>query len=328
MSNATYGVDRYTKTFGRDRIVDMLTARHGQRYLDYRAAWRKAGPDWLPDYPLNVIFDLVDRCNQACPQCLRAPDLIKDYSGFLGTRKAIPHETVQRIMEESARHGLPSVNIGGGGEGTLHPDFLKICRTILDAGVCELRVITNGLRLQGDIVEGLIDLQVHIVSISIDAFSPESYKISRGSAKQYQTVVDNVRGLVEAKRRRGSEWPLVRLSFCEQMGNRHETNAFVEFWSQYADMVEIQSFMDFRKSSDFDNDFECLQPFQRLMVWAYGGAGPCCGFPGIVYNVGDYAQRSVYDIWHGPEMEAMRTMMRTREYERPCLQCLGTRTVF
>ena len=170
-------------------------------------------------------------------------------------------------------------------------------------------------------------MQAHIVSVSIDAFSPETYAISRGNASQYQPVVDNVIAFAERKRARGVSWPLLRVSFVKQDGNAHEADQFAEFWSQYADMVEIQSFSDYRMEEGFNTDFECLQPFQRMIIWAYGGAGPCCGFPGIVYNIGDYRQQTISEIWHGEAMESMREMMRTKNYEPACQQCMGTRVV-
>ena len=323
-----YSSDLYTKNFGADRISEALARRYGERYHAYRRDWERAGPDWLPDYPINLVFDLVDKCNLACPQCLRAPDLIKDYDGYIGTREYLSLETIKKILAESHAHRLASVNIGGSGECTLHPDFIEICQGVMDIDVCEFRIITNGLRLKGDVAEALIDMQVHMLSISIDGFSPETFAVSRGKAHRYQDVVDNAVAFAELKRKRRSDWPLLRVSFVEQEGNRHETRDFVEFWSQYADMVDVQSYHDFRQTQGFDDSFDCMEPFKRLTVWAYGGAGPCCGFPGILYNVGDFEQKTIHDIWHGEKIDEIRAMMKSKEYQLPCLQCQGTRTVF
>ena len=323
-----YSSDPYTKNFGTEVIARALEGRFGQRYLDYRKDWERAGPDWLPDFPINLVFDLVDKCNLACPQCLRAPDLIKDYDGYIGTQKYLSFDIIKKILDESAAHGLASVNIGGSGECTLHPRFIEICQAIMEIDVCEFRIITNGLRLKGDVAEALIDMQAHMLSISIDGMSPETFEASRGKAHRYQDVVDNAVAFAELKRRRGAKWPLLRVSFVEQEANRHETQDFVRFWSDYADMIDVQSYHDFRQTEGFYDQFDCVEPFKRLTVWAYGGAGPCCGFPGILYNVGDFATRSIHDIWHGEEIAKVRDMMRSKEYQLPCLQCQGTRTVF
>jgi MoaA/NifB/PqqE/SkfB family radical SAM enzyme len=166
-----------------------------------------------------------------------------------------------------------------------------------------------------------------MVSISIDGFSPETFGQTRGKPHRYQEVVDNVVAFAEEKSRRGAEWPLLRVSFVEQPENQHETSEFVNFWSNYADFIDVQSYHDFRKREGFDSQFSCFEPFKRLTIWAYGGAGPCCGFPGVVYNVGDFRKRSVREIWHGSEVQNIRNMMISKEWQFPCLQCQGTRTV-
>ncbi len=322
-----YSSDPYTANYGSQHIKQMLGERYGERYYKYREDWARAGFDWLPDYPINLILDLVDKCNLACPQCLRAPDLVKDYGGFIGTKKYLNTDTILRILAESKEYNLPSVNIGGSGECTLHPDFVKICDAVMKIDPCEFRIITNGLRLKGDTAVAMVDLGVHMLSISIDGFSAASFAASRGKAHRYQQVVDNAVAFAELKARRNAKWPLLRVSFVEQEGNKHETQDFIKFWSDYADMIDVQSYHNFRQTEDFDTSFSCDEPFKRITVWAYGGAGPCCGFPGIVYNVGDFEKRTIHDIWHGPEIERIRTMMRTKEYELACLQCQGARTV-
>jgi MoaA/NifB/PqqE/SkfB family radical SAM enzyme len=328
LTQSQYSSDPYTRNYGSDKIRESLAAQYGQRYFDYRADWERAGPGWLPPFPVNLVFDLVDKCNLACPQCLRAPDLIKDYDGFIGTQKYLPYDVIARILDESKSYALPSVNIGGSGECTLHPDFIKICEKVMEIDVCEFRIITNGLRLKGDISASLIDLGVHMVSVSIDGFSAETFHKTRGKAHRYQDVVDNVVAFAEEKRRRGARWPLLRVSFVEQECNRHETQDFVRFWSDYADMIDVQVYHDFRMTAGFDDKFDCFEPFKRLTIWAYGGAGPCCGFPGIVYNVGDFEKRSIKDIWDGSEMTKIRAMSESKVWQLPCLQCQGTRTVF
>lgn len=318
--------DAFTKNFGADKIYRMLAERYGERYHAYRRDWQRAGPDWLPDFPVNLVLDLVDKCNLACPQCLRAPDLIKGYGGFIGTLKFLDYPVVERILDECGEHGLPSANIGGSGECTMHPDFIKVVRKVMEIGVCELRIISNGLRLKGAIVEGLIEAQPHMVSVSIDGFSPESFAISRGKAHRYQEVVDNTVAFAKRKRELGSAWPLLRVSFVRQEGNKHEVEDFVEFWSEYADMIDVQVYHD-RRATEFNDDFDCFEPFKRMSIWAYGGTGPCCGFPGIVYNVGDYKSQTIHEIWHGEQMQKMRAMMLEKDYQLPCLKCQGSRTV-
>ncbi len=319
-----YGNDIYTTSFGTEIITEKLHARYGQKYVDYREAWAKADEQILPDFPLNLIFDLIDGCNLACPQCLRAVDLIKGYEGLLNNRSQLPYELVVAALDEGYQYGLPSANLGGSGECTLHPRFLDICKAIMEHDVMELRVITNGLRLNETTAEALIDMQVPFVSVSIDAFSPETYGISRGKPHRYQSVVENTLKFLELRQRNNSVFPLLRVTFVNQPGNTHELNDFLDFWTRRVDMVDVQSYIDPR-ATNFSDDFDCFEPWQRMSIWADRHITPCCGFPGIVYDVGKFGELKLHEIWHSEQMDKFRQMVSSRKYELPCLKCNGTR---
>ena len=61
-------------------------------------------------------------------------------------------------------------------------------------------------------------------------------------------MVDNAVAFAELKAKRNAKWPLLRVSFVEQDGNRHERDEFIRFWSDYADMIDVQAFHNFRQS--------------------------------------------------------------------------------
>jgi MoaA/NifB/PqqE/SkfB family radical SAM enzyme len=320
-----YSGSEYTRSIGADLIKQKLYARHGERYMEYRENWARAEALELQPFPLNLLFDLIDGCNLACPQCLRSLDIIGDYEGHLNTRSRLSYEDVEAALDEGYQHGLPSVNIGGSGEGMLHPDFLKICQAVMDRDVMEYRIATNGLRLNRDTAEALIDMQVQMVSVSIDAFSPETFGKTRGKPHRYQQVVDNTLALLKLRQERGSIFPLVRVSFVNQPANRHELQDFENFWSQHVDMVDIQGFHDFR-STDYNYDFDCMEPWIRMTLWADGHVGPCCGFPGIVLDIGSVRETKLKEIWHGPKMQAIRQQLLDRKYDIACLKCMGVRS--
>jgi wyosine [tRNA(Phe)-imidazoG37] synthetase (radical SAM superfamily) len=322
-----YQLDPYTRSYNADVVRAALTARYGQRYLDYRAQWARSERFELLPFPINLVFDLINVCNLKCPMCLRSEDLIRDYPELALSREKLTVDDVIAALDEGAGHGLPSVNIGGSGECTLHPDFLTFCEAVMRRDVMELRIITNGLRLTPTIIDGLIDLQVHMLSVSIDAFSPVTYGKVRGKPDQYEGLVANVMRFLEIRRRRGARFPLLRVSFVPQPDNTHETRDFVEHWKGVADMVDVQVYQAFG-ATHFSHDFECSEPFRRLNVWASKKVGPCCGFPGIVYDVGTLGRQSLMEIWTGAPITKIREALLKRTYDLPCLRCQGTRTVF
>ena len=73
-------------------------------------------------------------------------------------------------------------------------------------------------------------------------------------------------------------------------------------------MVDVQIYHDFRMTEGFETNFECFEPFKRLTIWAYGGAGPCCGFPGSPITLGT-SRKTIREIWHGEEINKVRSMV-------------------
>ena len=320
-----YQLDPYTQTYNANIVRDTLSRRYGQRYLDYREQWDRSERFEVMPFPLNLVFDLINVCNLKCPMCLRSEDLIVDYPELKLSKEKLTVDEVVMALDEGAEHGLPSVNIGGSGECTLHPDFLEFCRATMDRNVMELRIISNGIRLTPEISEGLIDMQATMMSVSIDAFSAETYGKVRGKPAQYEQVLENIRTFLELRRRRHSVFPLLRVTFVPQPANKHETAAYVDHWRTVADMVDVQVHQAYGAKS-FSGDFECSDPFRRLNIWASKKVGPCCGFPGIDYDMGTFGKETLMAIWNGEPMRQIRREMLDRTYRAPCLRCQGSRT--
>lgn len=308
-------------------MVDKMTHRYGQRYFDYRKKWSIAEDFNELDFPVNLELDLIDACTLSCPQCLRSPDLFPEWKEYIGKGSKLDYKVIEKILDEGQRHGLPSVNIGGSGECMLHPDFLEICKCIMAHDIIELRVISNGTRLTKEIAEGLIRQQVHFLSISIDAASPQTYGLVRGKPEMYQRVVDNVNTFLKSRELENSEFPMLRVTFVRQEKNNHELDQFVEYWSSRADLVDVQTYADYRGNS-YSSDFSCNQPWKRLAVYADGHVVPCCGFPGMQFDFGSIFESSLESIWKGKKMQELRKALLTKKFPKPCLQCMGSLVSF
>jgi len=317
-----------TISFGSDIVARELYKKYGQRYLDYRVKWETAREGELLEFPVNLVFDLINSCNLKCPQCLRAEEFFDDYGKFLSKKALLTPEFVRKVMDEGSIFELPSVNIGGGGECTTHPKFLEFVDIIMQSTVMELRIITNGLRLTDKISQGLIDMQVPMLSVSIDANSKETFHLTRGRGDKYDLVISNIMKFLELREKSKSIFPLLRVTFVSQPDNKHELSDFKEKWTELADMVDIQAYCSW-KIEDTSTDFFCPDPWIRMLFYAEGRVSPCCGFTGLDYEVGRIEDNStVYDLWHGPGMQKMRKMINNRTYKDPCLKCMGSAKMY
>lgn len=114
----------------------------------------------------------------------------------------IPLEKVTEILDDCAEMGVRAIQLTGGGEPTVHPQFGEIVRAVLDRGL-ELALVTNGVRFPHGIVDDL--MRATWLRVSIDAGKPETYTAYRRCPPtHWGKMLDNVKALVEAKRRTSS----------------------------------------------------------------------------------------------------------------------------
>jgi MoaA/NifB/PqqE/SkfB family radical SAM enzyme len=146
-----------------------------------------------PQPPLIVQLMPSNLCNQACsfcsygsgPESVRAkvanPDkaLWKNQELF-GTRDMIPSGKLMETVDELALAGVKCVEVTGGGEPTLHPDFDELCARIAACGM-ELALVTNGTRIDPRRAERLGQLPFTWVRVSVDAGNAEDYVAVRNT---------------------------------------------------------------------------------------------------------------------------------------------------
>lgn len=129
-----------------------------------------------------VAFHLTDRCQLNCDHCLRDPEQ---------KPADLPVELIQRVADEAAR--LFSIDHAGltGGEPTLHPHFLQVVDTLVDAGY-SWHFVTNGEnfgRVFTDLSRRPARLErLTIVNFSLDGGTQKTHDAIRG-AGSFESVL-------------------------------------------------------------------------------------------------------------------------------------------
>ena len=86
-------VKRNAKVDTEKVLYDHLFPKFGERFLEYRKKYENYLKDkehlHLPDYPISVILELVNRCNLECTMC---------YQGFRNDAEK-KHFTIRRLKE-------------------------------------------------------------------------------------------------------------------------------------------------------------------------------------------------------------------------------------
>ncbi|MDP6941381.1 MAG: radical SAM protein [Planctomycetota bacterium] len=110
-----------------------------QRAVRMAVSNGEAPPSFPSDLgPLSLNLDLTTACNFACDHCI-------DWDSL---NSPVRHDIakLQDSLRELARRGLRSVILIGGGEPTLHPDFVGMVRFLKEELKLQVSIVSNGSR--------------------------------------------------------------------------------------------------------------------------------------------------------------------------------------
>ncbi|HOK41854.1 MAG TPA: radical SAM protein [bacterium] len=139
-------------------------------------------PDFL--YPISVELSLTNECNQKCIWC-------SDYELRNRLPGTLKKEVIFNLVDDLKIGGTKGITIEGGGEPTLHPDFIEIINYIYDKGL-GVGLITNGVILNYEDILHKFDW----IRISLDAANSNEYKKLKGT-NNFDTVINNIKKIAQ-----------------------------------------------------------------------------------------------------------------------------------
>lgn len=284
------------------------------------------------DFPSQILMDLTEVCNLACTHC--------------------PHPTFAKSEHYAGRHMDPSLNdkmIGevrahgqgltqyiryaSNGEPLVHPDAYDMIQNAVDHSGVFVTLTTNGKIMNEKRTQRLIESGVHLIDISIDAFTPETYakirvkgdlEITRGN------VIRLIRWVQESKAK-----TKIVVSFVEQPENRNEVADFESYWRSHgADHVVVRRLHSHsgakeglaeerRESLTETARRPCLYPWERIAVNARGDLAFCPSDWVHGSYVADYNRTTIKSEWTGSFYQRLREAHLSNNYcnHAFCGQC-------
>lgn len=131
------------------------------------------GATQVPPAPNMVTFEITTRCNLTCVMCPHG------LPNGLPIKRDAPVSAVDSLIEQF--DGFSFVHPTGVGEPLLAEGFWKIVDALAGRKWPKLIFNTNGMLLTDKNVERLMRCPINLVSVSIDAATPETYRKIRGS---------------------------------------------------------------------------------------------------------------------------------------------------
>lgn len=322
----------YIKTQKFTDFEKLLIEKFGERFADYRVNYKKSlnydQNGYVPDFPITVSIELINRCNLSCIMCYT----INHY----GAKSAITREQVEKISEELKKYNTPAAVLGMGSEALVYKDIDYVMNKIYESGVMDFFFGTNGVLLTEEFMETMVINQLSRLEISLDAAKPETYKKIRGKDELLR-IEKNIDTMLKLKKKHNSKLPVIRLSFCVQELNKNEMKEFREKWSGKVDYVDFQqemnlSYVDEVRHGNYENALKikpemlknthCAYPFNSLSVWANGDVTPCCTFYGMGLVMGNINHQTLKEIWDGDQIKEVREGLLSGKPLPPCSMCL------
>jgi len=145
-------------------------------------------------------IDLTTRCNLACPICFA------NANARSSVAEPSFEEVVTLLEAFRAQRPIPCTAVQfSGGEPTLHPRFLDICRKAHEMGFSHIQAATNGLCFaEEDFARRAAEAHLHTLYLQFDGLNDEVYVKTRG-----EPLLDLKLGAIENCRQAGLKICLV-----------------------------------------------------------------------------------------------------------------------
>lgn len=176
-----YAIDSHKLIYHPQRVA---------RFLDAGESWEKM----KQIYPIYVEISPVGACNHRCTFCA------VDYIGYKSVRLSLG--AIERTLAEMGQQGVKSVMFAGEGEPMLHTEIDRMVMAASAAGI-DTAMTTNASVLSDAFVERALPLMSWIKA-SVNAGTAETYaRIHQTKEREFERVLDNLKRMVEARRRGG-----------------------------------------------------------------------------------------------------------------------------
>ena len=284
------------------------------------------------DFPSQVIIDVTEVCNLACIHCPH-PEFMK--SEYYDARYLDP-ELNTKIVDEVRTSGQGKtqyIRYSSEGEPLVHPKGYEMIEYAARNSGVYVTLTTNGTIMNEKRTRRLLDSGVHMIDISIDAFTPETYAKVRVNG-DLNVTQKNVLNLLAWIKQTGSSTKVV-VSFIEQPQNSHEISAFKTYWEeQGANSVVIRRLHSaagavvniariMRAEQAHEVRHPCVYPWERIVLNPRGYLAFCPADWTHGSSMVDYKNTTVAEIWQGEFYSRLRQAHLSNDFSQHkfCGQC-------
>ncbi|MCO6439280.1 MAG: SPASM domain-containing protein [Phycisphaerae bacterium] len=298
-----------------ERLIRLLDAHAEPDASTVARFLLKEEAERVETLPLEVEIELTTE--DPYPEALLHPR-----GARVPRRGPIDPSWVGRLVDELVAHDDALVVLGGFGDPLRHPhlgDVLEACRAPRDGRTLfGLAVRTTGVDLSDEAISVLMQGEVDVLNVVLDAWSPELYgrlwSPGNPSYASLPAVRDRLERLQAAAFERGSPRPVIVPEFTKARENAHELDTFFDGWIRRFGAVVVRGYsdragqLDDRRVADMTppQRTSCRRLARRCVVLADGRVVPCDeDFLGEM-SMGSIGAADLRSIWQGGHYGTLR----------------------
>jgi Predicted Fe-S oxidoreductases len=301
---------------------------------DIRVAERHKLEEVIPlGMPYVLFIEPTNLCNMHCQFCPTGDKKLKK----MRPNGTMSWEAYSKIILDIQEFGekLKRINFYKDGESLINKRFCDMVKLAKEKEISEsLWLKTNGLLLNPELNQKMIDSGLDMIGISVSHITSEGYKRISDVHIDYEKFKSNIKDLYN--RRNGCK---IYIKMADTGLTQSDKDKFYNDFGDRSDYVAIEGLhgwsmsgiKDFTLGTEtktfdglpFTSKIVCPWPFYELAI-NWNGSVSLCNEDWIHETVvGDINKESLKDIWHGDRLYEMQKMMLEgrRSVNKVCANC-------
>lgn len=278
----------------------------------------------IAKYPNNIMIEVTNACNLKCKMCYHKN--MKRKIGFMS------EELFRKVIKEAIDLGVENVGLYTTGEAFLHPkifDFIKIAK---QKGINYVYITTNGISLNKDKIQKIIESGLDSIKFSIDSATKEFYEEIKVGAS-WGKLIANIKLLKKLRDEVDSKLKI----FASYLITKGNYNDLFKYNAVFGDLIDetLFSFIDNQGGqvdvgfmipnemkeylnkliTPSDELFPCGLLWHRFIINYDGTLTICCIDFDAKLVYGDLDRSTLRECWNNKKMQKFRKIHRERKFE-------------
>jgi len=277
------------------------------------------------NFPKVILIDTISFCNLRCSMCGHKD--MKRPRGFMD--EALYKKIIDEIAAKDKNVRVWLVFFG---EVLMlrNRNLFELIKYAKDKGLTDVVINSNGNLLDEKTARGLIKAGLDAIYVGIDAFDSETYSHLRVGG-DYNTVVENVKGLIRLKKEMRASKPAVFAQFVEMDENSSQVEGFKRFWTSEGAEVKIRPKVSWAGLVEATNltipqaeRWPCYWAMQTMSIADDGSVVMCAVDVDARFVAGNVNDQSLEEIWMGTLKDVRNKHLdgKFSQLPFPCNDCL------